>query len=254
MRNLRILPGALPYFFVWLITPGLAAQNYTNNYGVWSYTAAGNAVTITGFAGSGSAFTGSNAAVTIPGSINGLPVTTLATNAFSGDYMYFCSVVIPNSVTSLEMNAFGGCTYLTNVLVGTGVTNLGTYAFQGCTGLEGIYFLGNAPAYGSYVFSADNRAMAYYLPFNTGWTNTFAGVPTAVWNPAMPQLSIATYSNQPALFFVVPAAFPASVGSNYVIQMTTNLSSGTWVTITNYAPLVCVQITNAPARAFFRLR
>jgi hypothetical protein len=35
--------------------------------------------------------------------------------------------------------------------------------------------------------------------------------------------------------------------------MTTNLTSGNWVTVTNGIPFSGVQITNAPGTAFFRL-
>jgi uncharacterized repeat protein (TIGR03803 family) len=40
----------------------------------------------------------------------------------------------------------------------------------------------------------------------------------------------------------------------YMLQTTTNLSTGPWVTVTNYAPLVGAQLTNlATPNAFFRL-
>jgi hypothetical protein len=35
--------------------------------------------------------------------------------------------------------------------------------------------------------------------------------------------------------------------------MTTNLTSGNWVTVTNGIPFIGLQITNAPGTAFFRL-
>jgi len=38
-----------------------------------------------------------------------------------------------------------------------------------------------------------------------------------------------------------------------VLQMTTNLASGNWVTITNGIPFSGLQITNASGTAFFRL-
>lgn len=40
--------------------------------------------------------------------------------------------------------------------------------------------------------------------------------------------------------------------NNYVLQMTTNLASGVWVTATNYVPMTAWLFTNAPANAFFR--
>ncbi len=60
-------------------------------------------------------------------------------------------------------------------------------------------------------------------------------------------LGISTYSNQPVVFS------PAN-GWSYGVQMTTNLASGNWVTVTNGIPFNGLQITNAPGTAFFRLQ
>jgi plastocyanin len=61
-----------------------------------------------------------------------------------------------------------------------------------------------------------------------------------------PALGIGTYSNQPAVFFPV-------VGTNFTLQMATNLSSPTWVTVSNAIPITGVIITNPPPNVFFRL-
>jgi hypothetical protein len=65
--------------------------------------------------------------------------------------------------------------------------------------------------------------------------------------PTPPALGIATYSNQPAVFF------PTATGTNFLLQMTTNLASGNWVTVTSGIPISGLVITNPPANAFFRL-
>ena len=239
-----------------LILPvAVQSQSYTNSYGVWGYSTNNGTVTITKFQGYGSSFTSSNSAVTVPSSINGLPVTTIGPSALYGDYMALTSITLPNSVTSIAQFAFAQCTYLTNALIGNGVTNIGDYAFSGDNDLLAIYFLGNAPDYSTnYVFSGDRNATAYYTPPASGWSNTFAGLPTVVWNPPMPALGIGAYSNCPVLFFSLPASFPTSVGTNYVLQMTTNLASSNWVTVTNGVSIICVQITNATSPTYFRLQ
>lgn len=233
-----------------LALPGAvrAQSYYTNSYGVWSYTTTDGAVMIIQFEDNGS-----NAVVAVPGSINGLPVTALGEIALGGDSML--SVTVPNSVTSIRISAFTQCSYLTNALIGSGVTNIEGYAFQGDNNLKAIYFLGNAPHYSTNgIFFGDNSATVYYLPSTTGWTNTFAGLPTMPWNPPLPPLGVATYSNQPVLFFATPAAFPASIGTNYALQMSTNLASSNWVTVTSGVALISIQITNVPSNAFFRLQ
>jgi hypothetical protein len=62
-----------------------------------------------------------------------------------------------------------------------------------------------------------------------------------------PVLSIAAAGNQSVLYW------PASA-SNYVLQITTNLSSPNWVAVTNGTPIIGVTLTNALPAAYFRLQ
>ncbi len=50
------------------------------------------------------------------------------------------SVVIPDSVTMIDTNAFQGCESLTSVTIGDGVTSIGDSAFRGCSSLTSIVF------------------------------------------------------------------------------------------------------------------
>ena len=120
----------------------------------YTYTTANGGITITGYAGTGGA-------VTIPNTINGLPVTAIGSGAFQN------------------------CASLTSVTIPASVTNLGGSAFASCAGLTGVYFQGNAPIPGgdSTVFSGD-PATVYYLPGTTGWNApTFDGRPAVLLNP-----------------------------------------------------------------------
>ncbi len=72
--------------------------------------------------------------VNIPASIGGLPVTAIGSYAFSGDHL--TSVTIPNSVTTIEDDAFDNCSSLTDITIGNGVKRIG--GFYGCTGLTSI--------------------------------------------------------------------------------------------------------------------
>jgi hypothetical protein len=90
--------------------------------------------------------------------------------------------VIPGTVSAIGISAFDSCWGLTNVTVPSSVTNIGDSAFLKCTGLTGVYFQGNAPAVvPKYVFYLATNVTVYYRAGTTGWGDTFAGQPTALW-------------------------------------------------------------------------
>jgi hypothetical protein len=182
---------------------GLAADIGAFEYGSvmqppFSYTTNNSTITITGY-------WGLDGAATIPDTINGLPVSSIGTNAFLyssltsvmipnsvtsiGDgAFYHCtslsSVTISNGVTSIGNDAFYDCTSLTNITIPNSVTSIGSGAFSSCSSLTGVYFKGNAPSLGgSSVFTGITNATVYYLAGTTGWGATFGGLPTALWNP-----------------------------------------------------------------------
>ena len=132
-----------------------ATGNYTgqSNY-PYDYTANAGAIAITGYSCSGGA-------VTIPSTINGLPVASI------GQY------------------AFESCSELTSITIPATVTTIGEDAFLDCTSLTGVYFYGTAPGADATVFSGDNNATGYYLPGTTGWGEFSAntGLPTVLWTP-----------------------------------------------------------------------
>src|ERR1039458_51423 len=91
--------GLLPLLLLMTLPAAVEAQfNYTTNNG---------AITIT-------KYTGGGGAVTIPNLTNGLPVTSIGTNAFDQN------------------------TSVTSVTIGTNVTSIGDWAFYGCTSLASV--------------------------------------------------------------------------------------------------------------------
>jgi hypothetical protein len=90
-------------------------------------------------------YTGPGGAVTIPSTINGVPVTDIWLSAF-----LYCtsltSVTIPNSVIGIEDGAFAWCNSLTTITIPNSVSYIGDYAFEHCSSLTNISLFRNVPA------------------------------------------------------------------------------------------------------------
>jgi hypothetical protein len=91
--------------------------------------------------------------VVIPSTIDGLPVTTIGTEAFR-NCASLTSVEIPDSVTSVGSYAFYGCSGLTSVEIPDSVTTIDNYAFYGCSGLTSVEIPNS-------VTTINERAFAY---------------------------------------------------------------------------------------------
>ncbi len=97
------------------------------------------------FAGLGSC---TDTQIVIPSSYEGLPVTNISGRALVRNDTV-TSVVIPSSVTKIDMTAFGACSALTSVSIPDSVTEIGDWSFGNCPNLQyteygGAYYLGNS--------------------------------------------------------------------------------------------------------------
>jgi BspA type Leucine rich repeat region (6 copies) len=133
------------------------------------------------------------------------------------------SYTIPNSVTSIEAEAFSGCPSLTSVFIPNGVASIGDYAFRNCSGLRSAYFQGNAPPDDGTAFSLDYTTTVYHQYGTTGWGSKFGNVLAVLWNPQAqaPRLT--------AGHFGFNLTGPASVG--IVVEACTNLSNPVWLPV-----------------------
>ncbi len=147
----RLLP------LLWLLVlPAVAEAQYyyTNSYGIWSYTPGTGPVTITGYNGDGGA-------VTIPGTINGYPVTSIGSNALENTSL--TSATIPGSVTNIGDYAFSGCYDLASVSIPDGVTRIGNYAFYDCA-LTGVTLSNSITSIGGGAFVYCGRLTGVTIP------------------------------------------------------------------------------------------
>jgi hypothetical protein len=178
-------------------------------------------------------------------------VTNIGNSAFASCNS-LTSVSLGDNVASVGDFVFAGCSSLTNVTIGKSITNIGDGMFLYCTNLTGAYFESNAPYGGYFTFAGDDNAIVYYLPGTTGWGTTFAGRPTALWQPQI-AASFGIQTNQ--FGFNINWAS----GQVVVIEACTNLTNPFWSPVqTNTLTggsfyFSDQQWTNYPSR-FYRLR
>ena len=90
------------------------------------------------------------------------------------------NVVFDNSVTAIGDGEFADCFGLTSLTIPSSVTSISYQAFANCTHLTNITFLGNAPALSDgNEFNDDGvSGTVYYYSYASGWASTYGGLPT----------------------------------------------------------------------------
>lgn len=104
-----------------------------------------------------------NGAISIPGTIDGKPVTEIGPFAFYTNHR-ITSVIIPPSVTSIGEEVFYNCRSLQSVNIPANVTSIGNRAFIGCTSLEGIVLPDGVTSLGEGTFSGCEKLKSFTFP------------------------------------------------------------------------------------------
>ncbi len=125
------------------------------------YTTNDGAITITGYSGNPTN-------VTIPSSINGLPVTSIANEAFE-DYTNLAGVSIPSTVTNIGPTAFQSCSKLASIVIPNGVAGIGLETFLYCTNLTNVTLPATLTNIASQAFAECGRLQSIAVP--TGVTS-----------------------------------------------------------------------------------
>ncbi len=105
-------------------------------------------------------YTGTDREIVIPDTIEGKPVVRIG-NTVNGEDTFgtfqnnfgIVSIVIPDSVTSIDDNAFSSCKKLSEITIPDSVLKIGSSAFHSCEALKSISIPKSVTQMGSSVFS-----------------------------------------------------------------------------------------------------
>ncbi len=157
-----ILPRVFVVLLVALCSGGMASAQFT--FGVFQnfqYSATATEVTITRYPGN----LGGN--ITVPSTINGIPVTTIGAGAFDNCPFIF-SMTLPTSIKTLGTSAFSRCSGLSSFTIPSTVTFISGNVFTGCTNLGSISVSSSNPVYSSLdgILYNKSRTALITLPQN----------------------------------------------------------------------------------------
>lgn len=138
----QTLRGLLVALIATLFSSGMTSAQSSGVFQNFQYTATATEITITRYP---SNFGGS---ITVPSTINGLPVTTIGYSAFSNCYA-LTSITLPTSVRTLDVNAFQSCSSLSGFTIPSSVTTIRDNVFVGCSKLASISVSSSNYAYSS---------------------------------------------------------------------------------------------------------
>ena len=131
---MNILRKCISAFIACLIilgcVPAASAADDSLTFGDFQYTVSDGAAAIT-------KYTGTDANVTIPCEIDGMPVKSIERGAFYNRYK-LCSVEIPDGITEIGQRAFEWCSSLLTVEIPPSVKSIGQLAFEGCYNLSAV--------------------------------------------------------------------------------------------------------------------
>ena len=155
--KLKILPAAFLFGVMsWAsgqITHGLRFDGTGRLQ--WTYIVENDGATITASTATG--------AVTIPSVLGGYAVKRVAEGIFGYGNTSVTSVVIPNSVTSIN-GAFENCTGLTSAGIPDSVTTIGVSAFRDCTGLTNVSIPDSVTSIGAKAFQGCTALTSVSIP------------------------------------------------------------------------------------------
>ena len=148
-KSLSVLLVIVMIATLFTIVPITAAAEETYTSGDYSYVlVTEDDVTTAGI----TAYTGSEANLTIPDTLNGYNVNVIRQSAFAYNTT-LTKVTFPNTVTSIGHYAFQGCTNLEEVTLSDTLEDIGYSSFYNCTALSQIVIPNSVTFIGNYAFA-----------------------------------------------------------------------------------------------------
>ncbi len=89
--------------------------------------------------------------VTIPQTVNSLPVKTIGQEAFKNSYI--TKIIFSDSTEEIKTSAFEDCNRLTEVTINANINSISNRAFARCDNLKDVIFEGAPDIMGNYIFS-----------------------------------------------------------------------------------------------------
>lgn len=165
---------------------------------------------------------------------NGIhPVRSIGAEAFAGQNVI--SVVIPDSIESIEDGAFVVCQNLNNVTIGNGVTSIGSYAFLQCSSLSSIIIGNSVKSIGDAAFNGCTGLALVSIDVENIGTQAFYGC-TSLQNVTLgsnvKSIGEGAFLNCSGLLSIVIPDTVTSVGSSAFLSCTslTNATIGAGIT------------------------
>ena len=159
----------------------------------------------------------------------GNSVISIGVSAFQG-----CSgittLTIPNSVTTIGNSAFSGCSNITELTIGNGVTTIALSTFSGCSGLTSIIIPENVTSIGNSAFQSCSGLTSVTIGNsvtsigNSAFQNCSSITAITSYPATPPIISSSTFSNVPTS---IPVYIPCTSLNAY------RFASG-WNRFTNY--------------------
>ena len=132
----------------------VADESNADTSGSWTYTVSGGNATLT-------AYSGTEANITIPNTLNGTPVTAIGASVFMGNNT-IRSVVIPDNIISIGNDAFRNSSIVSVTIQGN--PTLGTYIFRNCQSLNDFDFGTEIQVLGTGMFNSDEALLTVEIP------------------------------------------------------------------------------------------